>query len=122
MWHLKCLTCRTRLYSTEGDPIGDLCPVCGSPLAALRAPATMSMAIGHYPCTATGSPRPPPLFSPLVAMSSPDDAKIASGAARRRLTLRPRPLFGCRDEMGSTPGHEDDEASDGGPCSRQVVL
>jgi hypothetical protein len=37
MPHLKCLTCRTRLYSTEGDPIGDLCPVCGSPLAALRA-------------------------------------------------------------------------------------
>jgi hypothetical protein len=37
MRHLKCLTCRTRLYSTEGDPIGDLCPVCGSPLAALRA-------------------------------------------------------------------------------------
>ena len=37
MRHLKCLTCRTRLYSTEGDPIGDLCPVCGSPLTALRA-------------------------------------------------------------------------------------
>jgi hypothetical protein len=37
MRHLKCLTCRTRLYSTEGDPIGDLCPVCGSQLAALRA-------------------------------------------------------------------------------------
>jgi len=37
MRHLKCLTCRTRLYSTEGDPIGDLCRVCGSPLAALRA-------------------------------------------------------------------------------------
>ena len=37
MRHLKCLTCRTRLYSSEGDPIGDLCPVCGSPLAALRA-------------------------------------------------------------------------------------
>ena len=37
MRHLKCLTCRTRLYSTEGDPIGDLCAVCGSPLAALRA-------------------------------------------------------------------------------------
>ena len=37
MLHLKCLTCRTPLYSTEGDPIGDLCPVCGSPLAALRA-------------------------------------------------------------------------------------
>jgi hypothetical protein len=37
MLHLECLTCRTRLYSTEGDPIGDLCPVCGSPLAALRA-------------------------------------------------------------------------------------
>jgi len=37
MRHLKCLTCRTRLYSTEGDPIGDLCPVCGLPLAALRA-------------------------------------------------------------------------------------
>jgi hypothetical protein len=37
MRHLKCLTCRTRLYSTEGEPIGDLRPVCGSPLAALRA-------------------------------------------------------------------------------------
>ena len=37
MPHLKCLTCRMRLYSTEGDPIGDVCPVCGSPLAALRA-------------------------------------------------------------------------------------
>ena len=32
MAHLKCLACRTRLYSTESpaDPIGDLCPVCGS--------------------------------------------------------------------------------------------
>ena len=36
MLHLKCLTCMTRLYSTEGDPIGDLCPFCRSPLAALR--------------------------------------------------------------------------------------
>jgi hypothetical protein len=33
MAHLKCLVCETRLQqSTEGraDPIGDLCPVCGS--------------------------------------------------------------------------------------------
>jgi hypothetical protein len=32
MAHLKCLACKTRLYSTESpaDPIGDLCPVCGS--------------------------------------------------------------------------------------------
>ena len=32
MAHLKCLACKTRLYSSEGDPIGELCPVCGSPL------------------------------------------------------------------------------------------
>ena len=32
MAHFKCLACTTRLYSTdsEADPIGDLCPVCGS--------------------------------------------------------------------------------------------
>ena len=32
MGHLKCLACKTRLHSTESraDPIGDLCPVCGS--------------------------------------------------------------------------------------------
>jgi hypothetical protein len=32
MPHLQCLACKTRLYSTESpaDPIGDLCPVCGS--------------------------------------------------------------------------------------------
>ena len=32
MPHLKCLACKTCLHSTEGqaDPIGDLCPVCGS--------------------------------------------------------------------------------------------
>jgi hypothetical protein len=32
MPHLKCLACKTRLQSTESpaDPIGDLCPVCGS--------------------------------------------------------------------------------------------
>jgi hypothetical protein len=32
MPHFKCLACKTRLYSTESeaDPIGDLCPVCGS--------------------------------------------------------------------------------------------
>ena len=32
MAHLKCLACKTRLQSTESpaDPIGDLCPVCGS--------------------------------------------------------------------------------------------
>jgi hypothetical protein len=32
MAHFKCLACKTRLHSTESqaDPIGDLCPVCGS--------------------------------------------------------------------------------------------
>ena len=32
MAHFKCLACETRLHSTDGraDPIGDLCPVCGS--------------------------------------------------------------------------------------------
>jgi hypothetical protein len=32
MAHLMCLACETRLQSTErpADPIGDLCPVCGS--------------------------------------------------------------------------------------------
>ena len=32
MTHCKCLACNTRFYSTESeaDPIGDLCPVCGS--------------------------------------------------------------------------------------------
>ena len=32
MPHFKCLPCKTRLYSTESqaDPIGHLCPVCGS--------------------------------------------------------------------------------------------
>ncbi len=32
MPHFKCLACKTRLRSTESqaDPIGDLCPVCGS--------------------------------------------------------------------------------------------
>ena len=41
MAHLKCLACKTRLQSTESpaDPIGDLCPVCGSllePVGDLR--------------------------------------------------------------------------------------
>ncbi len=32
MPQLKCVACKTRLRSTESqaDPIGDLCPVCGS--------------------------------------------------------------------------------------------
>ena len=32
MPYLDCLACNTRLYSTESqaDPIGDLCPGCGS--------------------------------------------------------------------------------------------
>jgi hypothetical protein len=32
MRHLKCLACKTCLRSadSEADPIGDLCPVCGS--------------------------------------------------------------------------------------------
>ena len=32
MRHFKCLACETRLRSneSEADPIGDLCPVCGS--------------------------------------------------------------------------------------------
>ena len=32
MPHFKCLACKTSLRSTESaaDPIGDLCPVCGS--------------------------------------------------------------------------------------------
>src|ERR1700730_6761879 len=32
MPHLKCLACKTCPHSTESqaDPVGDLCPVCGS--------------------------------------------------------------------------------------------
>ncbi len=32
MPHFKCLACKTRLYCAESqaDPIGHLCPVCGS--------------------------------------------------------------------------------------------
>jgi len=32
MPHFKCLPCKTRLYSRESqaDPIGHVCPVCGS--------------------------------------------------------------------------------------------
>jgi hypothetical protein len=41
MAHLKCLACKTRLQSTKSraDPIGELCPVCGSllePVGDLR--------------------------------------------------------------------------------------
>ena len=64
MRHLKCLTCRTRLYSTEGDPIGDLCPVCGSPLAALRACG--NDVNGHRPLPRYGHP-----FSPTAATVLP---------------------------------------------------
>jgi hypothetical protein len=37
MEHFKCLACTTRLYRTdsEADPIGDLCPVCGSLLVPI---------------------------------------------------------------------------------------
>jgi hypothetical protein len=37
MPQFKCLACNTRLHSTESDadPIGDLCPVCGSLLEPL---------------------------------------------------------------------------------------
>jgi hypothetical protein len=64
MPHLKCLTCRTRLYSTEGDPIGDLCPVCGSPLAALRASGDD---VNGHRLLATYGPR----FSPTAATVFP---------------------------------------------------
>ena len=32
MLHFKCMACKTRLQSSQSpaDPIGDLCPVCGS--------------------------------------------------------------------------------------------
>jgi hypothetical protein len=32
MPHFKCVACKTRLYSTASpaDPVGDLCPGCGS--------------------------------------------------------------------------------------------
>ena len=32
MPHFKCSACKTRLYSpaVPGDPVGDLCPGCGS--------------------------------------------------------------------------------------------
>jgi hypothetical protein len=31
MPHLKCEPCRNRLYRAgSGDPVGDLCPACGS--------------------------------------------------------------------------------------------
>ena len=38
MPHFKCLPCKTRLYSTESqaDPIGHVCPVCGSLLEPVR--------------------------------------------------------------------------------------
>jgi hypothetical protein len=34
MPHFKCVGCRTRLYSAAAaaDPVGELCPECGSPL------------------------------------------------------------------------------------------
>jgi rRNA maturation endonuclease Nob1 len=56
MAHLKCLACKTRLYSTEGDPIGDRCPVCGSPLVAFALPATTSTATRFSTRPAIGSP------------------------------------------------------------------
>ena len=64
MRHLKCLTCRTRLYSTEGDPIGDLCTVCGSPFAALRASG--DDVIGHRLPAMYGH-----RFSPIAATVLP---------------------------------------------------
>ena len=67
MAHLKCLACKTRLYSTEGDPIGDLCPVCGSPLVAFALPAAMSTATGFSPGTAIGSP---PVSKPRAVVSA----------------------------------------------------
>jgi hypothetical protein len=41
MPHLKCVRCRTRLYSTSAraDLVGDLCPGCGSLLDPVGEPA-----------------------------------------------------------------------------------
>jgi hypothetical protein len=39
MPHFKCVGCRTRLYSASArvDPVGDLCPGCGSLLEPVGA-------------------------------------------------------------------------------------
>jgi hypothetical protein len=65
MPHLKCLTCRTRLYGSEGDPIGGLRPLCGSSLAALRASG--DDVIGHRSLPMCGRRLPPTAITVLSA-------------------------------------------------------
>ena len=56
MSHFKCLPCKTRLYSAEGqaDSIGHLCPVCGS---LLEPVADLGEIVGYRVVETRGSTR-----------------------------------------------------------------
>jgi hypothetical protein len=45
----------------------------------------------------------------------------ANGAGRRTFGFRLRPRFGRRDEMGSSPSHEHDDASESGAHANITV-
>jgi hypothetical protein len=57
MPHFKCLACKTRLRSTEGDAglIVDLCPVCGSRLESV---GDLGELVGYRAIETRGSTSP----------------------------------------------------------------
>jgi hypothetical protein len=99
MPHLKCVECRTRLQSTESeaDPIGDLCPGCGS----LLEPVGDVGEIGGYRVVASRGGAwhgGASLAGQLIA------ARVGEIMARReRGGARVRPEMGRRDARALSP-------------------
>jgi hypothetical protein len=95
---LKCVECRTRLHSTESkaDPIGDLCPGCGS----LLEPAGDLGEIGGYRVVSRGGAwhGGASRAGQLIA------ARVGEIMARReRGSAAVRPEMGRRDARSLSP-------------------
>ena len=83
MPHYKCVACKTRLYSSAGpaDPVGDLCPQCGSQLDPV---AKLSEVVGFQLI----APRDARALSTGERLSDPIGALIAHREARRTRARR----------------------------------
>ena len=89
MPHFKCLACETRLHGTESEanPIGDLCPVCGS---LLEPVGDLGEIVGYRVIetrrgrSQRGASRAGELIAEIVARRKLKHARILPGIAMHR--------------------------------------
>jgi hypothetical protein len=98
MAHLKCLACKTRLQSTEGpaDPIGDLCPVCGS---LLEPVGDVGEIVGYRVIETRGTS-----YSGASRAGRLIAGRVGEILARRELKHRPRARLGIESRDANSVG------------------